>query len=184
MKVILLQDIDKIGKKYEVKHVTDGHARNFLLPKGLAKPATEENLVWLETQKEEIRKKSEGELEETQKLASSLDGLEIIIPVKIGENAVSPQIIYNIMGFYTLYLGVFVVGVLLLTFVGTDLITALGASAACIGNIGPGLGEVGPAGTFAAIPAIGKIFLSISMLLGRLELYTVLVIFSRSFWKV
>lgn len=102
MKVILLQDIDKIGKKYEVKHVTDGHARNFLLPKGLAKPATEENLVWLETQKEEIRKKSEGELEETQKLASSLDGLEIIIPVKIGEKqelfeAITVQKIYEKM---------------------------------------------------------------------------------------
>ena len=102
MKVILLQDIDKIGKKYEVKHVTDGHARNFLLPKGLAKPATEENLKWLETQKEEIRKQSEDELEKSQKFASSLDGLEIIIPVKIGEKqelfeAITIQKIYEKM---------------------------------------------------------------------------------------
>lgn len=102
MKVILLQDIDKIGKKYEIKHVSDGHARNFLLPKGLAKPATEENLKWLEIQKEEIRKKSEGELEKTQKLASSLDGLEIVISVKIGEKqelfeAITVQKIYEKM---------------------------------------------------------------------------------------
>jgi len=85
MKVILLQDVDKIGKKYEVKHVADGYARNFLFPKSLAKPATDDNLVWLETQKEEIRKKSENELEKNQKLASSLDGLEIVISVKLGE---------------------------------------------------------------------------------------------------
>lgn len=102
MKVILLQDIDKIGKKYEIKHVSDGYARNFLLPKGLAKPATEENLKWLEIQKEEIRKKSEGELEKTQKLASSLDGLEIVISVKIGEKqelfeAITVQKIYEKM---------------------------------------------------------------------------------------
>jgi large subunit ribosomal protein L9 len=85
MKVILLQDVDKIGKKHEVKHVSDGYARNFLLPKGLAKPATEESLKWLEEQKESLREKSEEELKKIQGLASSLDGLEVIIPVKIGE---------------------------------------------------------------------------------------------------
>lgn len=85
MKVILLQDIDKLGKKYELKHVTDGHARNLLLPKGLVKPATEENLKWLEVQKEELRKKSEEELKGIQAVASSIDGVELILPVKIGE---------------------------------------------------------------------------------------------------
>lgn len=85
MKVILLQDVDKIGKKHEVKHVSDGHARNFLLPKGLAKPATEENMKWLESQQAEVREKAEEELKRAQAVASSLDGFEIVISVKTGD---------------------------------------------------------------------------------------------------
>ena len=85
MKVILLQDIEKLGKKYEIKHVADGHARNFLLPKNLVKPATEENLKWLEIQKEVISQKSEEELKKVQAVASTIDGIEIILPMKIGE---------------------------------------------------------------------------------------------------
>ena len=85
MKVILLQDIDKLGKKYDLKHVADGHARNFLLPKNLVKPATEENMKWLEVQKAALSQKSEEELKKVQAAVSSIDGLEIILPVKIGE---------------------------------------------------------------------------------------------------
>lgn len=85
MKVILLQDVDKVGKKYEVKRVASGYARNFLIPKGLAKLATEKSLEWLETQKEILKKKAEEELKTVQGRASGLDGLEVIIPVKIGE---------------------------------------------------------------------------------------------------
>jgi len=85
MRVILLQDIEKLGKKYDVKEVADGYARNFLIPKGLAKPATKENLKWLETQKEIEVKKAEEELKKVQKTASTIDGQEIIIPVKVGE---------------------------------------------------------------------------------------------------
>ena len=85
MKVILLQDIEKLGKKYDIKHVADGHARNFLLPKNLVKPATEENLKWLEIQKEALSQKSEEELKKVQGVASTMDGLEIILSVKIGE---------------------------------------------------------------------------------------------------
>jgi len=85
MKVILLEDIDKIGKKYEVKEVSDGHARNFLLPKKLVKPATQEALQWLEEQKEILKAQAEDDLKKTQSLADALDGQEIVIPVKIGE---------------------------------------------------------------------------------------------------
>jgi len=96
MKVVLLQDIDKIGKKYDVKNVSDGHARNFLIPQGLAKPATEESMKWLETQKEIITKKAEEALKETQGFASNIDGAEVIIPVKIGKDeqlfeSITPQ---------------------------------------------------------------------------------------------
>jgi len=85
MKVILLQDVDKIGKKYEVKEVAQGYARNFLFAKNLAKPATTEALEWLEMQKEISSQKAEEELKSIQDLASSLDDLEVPIVVKVGE---------------------------------------------------------------------------------------------------
>lgn len=85
MKVILLQDIEKLGKKFDIKEVANGYALNFLIPKGLAKKATKETLKWLSTQKEIIEKKAEGELKKIQEFASSIDGQEVLIPVKIGE---------------------------------------------------------------------------------------------------
>jgi len=85
MRIILLKDVDKVGKKYEIKEVKNGYARNFLIPNGLAKPATKEAVVWLETQKEIEEKKSEKELKKTQEVASTFDGQEIVIPVKIGK---------------------------------------------------------------------------------------------------
>lgn len=85
MKVILLQDIEKLGKKYEIKDVKDGYARNFLLPKKLVKRATRDALKWLAGQKELIEKEAEEDLKQAQELASKLDGLEITIAVKIGE---------------------------------------------------------------------------------------------------
>jgi large subunit ribosomal protein L9 len=86
MRVILLQDVENLGKKYEVKEVTDGYARNFLIPKDLAKIATKEVLAWLKTQKEIEAKKAEEELKKIQELASAIDGQEIVIPVKVGED--------------------------------------------------------------------------------------------------
>ncbi|MFH1841460.1 MAG: 50S ribosomal protein L9 [Candidatus Nealsonbacteria bacterium] len=85
MKVILLQDIEKIGKKYEVKNVADGFARNSLIPKGLAKPATEEALKWIKVQKDILKNKSEESLKKTQDIASGLEGTEIAIPIKVGD---------------------------------------------------------------------------------------------------
>jgi large subunit ribosomal protein L9 len=85
MRVILLQDVENLGKKFEVKEVKNGYAMNFLFPKNLAKPATKEAIKWLETQKEIEAKKAEEALKKTQDVASTIDGQEIIMPVKIGE---------------------------------------------------------------------------------------------------
>ena len=85
MKVILLQDIENLGKRYEVKEVKNGHGRNFLIPHGLVKIASKEALKWLETQREAEEKIAEEELKGIQEKASKLDGMEISIPVKIGE---------------------------------------------------------------------------------------------------
>lgn len=86
MKVILLQDVPDLGKKHEVKEVKKGFARNFLIPKELVKPATRENLKWLENQKKVERTKDEEDLKKIQEVASGLDGLEVVIPIKIGED--------------------------------------------------------------------------------------------------
>jgi large subunit ribosomal protein L9 len=85
MKIILLKDVEKLGKKYEIKEVKAGYARNFLIPQGLAKQATKEALKWLEIQKEIEAKKVEEELKNVQELASRIDGYELTIPVKISE---------------------------------------------------------------------------------------------------
>lgn len=95
-----MKDIEKLGKKYEIKEVADGFAKNYLIPKGLAKVANEKNLKWLEKQKEKEEKKAEEELKKVQELASSIDGQEIFIPVKVGENgqlfeSVTAQKIYE-----------------------------------------------------------------------------------------
>lgn len=85
MKVILLQDVENLGKKYDVKEVKEGYARNFLLAKNLVKVADKKALAWLEMQKEIQSQKQENELKGAQEYASKIDGLELVIPVKIGE---------------------------------------------------------------------------------------------------
>ena len=86
MKIILLKDVEGVGKELEVKEVKDGFARNSLIPQGLAKPATREALLWLETKKEIEKKKEEEELKSFQEIASSIDDQEVIISVKVGED--------------------------------------------------------------------------------------------------
>ncbi len=85
MKVILLQDLENVGKKYEVKNVADGYAKNFLFPKKMAQMATKNALAWAETQREIHAKAIEKDLQEIQAKASALDGQEITMNVKVGD---------------------------------------------------------------------------------------------------
>jgi len=80
-----LQNVEDLGKKYEVKDVKDGYARNFLFPEKLAKPATEEALKWLQDQKEVIAQEAEEDLKKSQELASKIDGVEVNVSVKVGD---------------------------------------------------------------------------------------------------
>jgi len=85
MKVILLQDVEGLGKKYDLKEVKNGYARNFLLPEKLVRAATRQALKWLAGEKEIIEKQAEEDLKKAQASASGLDGLELNIVVKVGD---------------------------------------------------------------------------------------------------
>ena len=87
------------------------------------------------------------------------------------------------LAFVSVYILIWVIGVVVVAFMGYDLETSLGAVAATLGNIGPGIGDVGPLYNYSHFSVFGKWFLSFLMLIGRLELFTVLVLFTRSFWK-
>ena len=108
---------------------------------------------------------------------------QAIIPVRFNHNPVKSQIINNVLAFIVLYISIFVVGTVVMSAIGLDFESAMGAVIATLGNIGPGIGDVGPAENFHDIPNIGKWFLSFLMLVGRLELFTILILFSPTFWR-
>ncbi|MCF8010613.1 MAG: TrkH family potassium uptake protein [Clostridiales bacterium] len=106
-----------------------------------------------------------------------------VVPVRVGDHVVNENIVENVQAYFFIFLGLQATTTIALSAMGMDLISAFSASIASLGNIGPGLGMVGPISTFTSIPAAGKILLSICMLLGRLEIYTVLVVFTVKFWR-
>ncbi len=106
-----------------------------------------------------------------------------VIPVRVGSMVIPRDVAQNVVGFFVLLVMLFVAGVIFLTITGIDLLTSFGAVAACIGNIGPGLGSVGPADNYAHLPSAAKWMLAFFMLLGRLEVFTVLVLFAPSYWR-
>jgi trk system potassium uptake protein TrkH len=103
--------------------------------------------------------------------------------VKLGERPVDKEVMQSILGFFALYMGVFVAASFIMAGTGMDLPSAGASVIATLSNIGPGLGSVGPTDNFAHVPAFGKLVLSFCMLLGRLELFTVLVLVFPSFWR-
>ncbi|PIE67992.1 MAG: potassium transporter [Deltaproteobacteria bacterium] len=103
--------------------------------------------------------------------------------IKIGGEPVPEGVMRSVLGFLALYMALFVLATVLLAGLGVDLVTALGATAATIGNIGPGLGMVGPVDNFAQIPYLGKWLLAWCMLLGRLEIYTLIILVVPEFWR-
>jgi len=106
-----------------------------------------------------------------------------VISVKLGGRAVGEDVLSSVWGFFLLFVGLFVVSTLVMAALGLDLVTALSSVAASIGNIGPGLGAVGPARNYLGIPEAGKWVLIFCMLLGRLEVYTVIVLLVPEYWR-
>ena len=106
-----------------------------------------------------------------------------VFNITIGENTIDDNVVRATLGFYLFYIVIFVFTAIFLSFTGLDVETALTASASAIGNIGPGLGSIGPTGNWGHLTDLAKWLTSFCMLLGRLEIFTVVVLFSRSFWK-
>lgn len=106
-----------------------------------------------------------------------------VIPVKFNKSSVPQEIISNVLAFFFLYVSIFVFGTLVMSLLGIDFVSAIGSVATSLGNVGPAIGSVGPSQNFSHIPDLGKWFLSFLMLLGRLELFTILLIFTPAFWK-
>ncbi|UCH15272.1 MAG: TrkH family potassium uptake protein [Bacteroidales bacterium] len=106
-----------------------------------------------------------------------------VIPVRLNSQAVSSQIVTNVLAFVSFYILTVMISTGVISALGYNLESSLGAVAATLGNIGPGIGAVGPAENYADIPVFGKWFLSFLMLIGRLELFTVLILFAPSFWR-
>lgn len=106
-----------------------------------------------------------------------------IIPVRYDGSGVKQNIVFNILAFFVLYMGIFVFSSVIFTMLGLDFKTALGATTSSLGNIGPAIGGVSPVDNFAHLSGTAKWFCSFLMLIGRLEFFTVLVLFSPFFWK-
>lgn len=105
------------------------------------------------------------------------------LPIRIDKHNVPQNIIYNILVFMTLYFFVILLSTFVISAMGYDIITSFSTSASMLANIGPSLGTFGPFSNYAGVPMAGKWFLSALMLLGRLELVTVMVLFTRNFYR-
>ena len=106
-----------------------------------------------------------------------------VVPVRYNSRAIHGDIVFNILAFFILYMLSFIIGALGFSLLGLDFESAIGVAASSLGNVGPALGEFGPVNNFYDMPTIGKWWCSFLMLLGRLELFTVLILLTPFFWR-
>ncbi|MCC1483229.1 TrkH family potassium uptake protein [Winogradskyella immobilis] len=106
-----------------------------------------------------------------------------ILPVRYNNRSVSGDIVFNILGFFIVYMLFFIFGALVFSMFQMDFESAIGLSASSLGNVGPALGDFGPTHNYAALPPLAKWWASFLMLLGRLELFTVLILLTPFFWR-
>tara|TARA_B100000768_G_scaffold157640_1_gene155811 strand:+ start:6309 stop:7811 length:1503 start_codon:yes stop_codon:yes gene_type:complete len=106
-----------------------------------------------------------------------------IIPLRHNNSVVEKPIVIHVLAFFILYLILFIIGAGVLSLLGLDFTSAIGGAASSIGNVGPALGSLGPISNFDSLPEMGKYWCSFLMLVGRLELFTVLILFTPYFWR-
>ena len=106
-----------------------------------------------------------------------------VLPVKVNGKAISSSGVYKHTTFIFIYFLVFLIGAIILLALGTDFETSIGSSVAALSNVGTGIGEVGPGGSYYIFPTGAKWMLLLLMLLGRVEVFSLITLLSRSFWK-
>jgi trk system potassium uptake protein TrkH len=106
-----------------------------------------------------------------------------ILPLRVGPRVIDPAVQRTILSFFVMYFLAFFIGTFLLAMTGEDLLSSISASISCLGNIGPAFGQHGPTENYAILNSFGKWVMVVQMMIGRLELFTVIVLFSPSFWK-
>lgn len=106
-----------------------------------------------------------------------------VLPIRMNDKVVSPEVLRNVLSFFVLYLGLLFTGTLVVSALGLDLWSAFTAALSCVGNIGPAFGTVGPTKNYAHIPALGKWVLTFLMVAGRLEVFTILILLTPAFWR-
>jgi trk system potassium uptake protein TrkH len=106
-----------------------------------------------------------------------------ILPVRYNSKAIQQPIVFNILAFFILYMLAFIIGTLVFSWMGLDFSTALGGAASSLGNVGPALGDLGPVNNYGNLPGMAKWWASFLMLIGRLELFTVLILLTPFFWR-
>jgi trk system potassium uptake protein TrkH len=106
-----------------------------------------------------------------------------ILPMRYNNKSVDQKIVYNVLGFFILYMLSFIVGTLVMSLLGLDFMSSVGAAASSLGNVGPAFGDLSPVDNYNGLPLLAKWWSAFLMLLGRLELFTVLILFTSYFWK-
>ncbi|NLJ73073.1 MAG: TrkH family potassium uptake protein [Syntrophomonadaceae bacterium] len=106
-----------------------------------------------------------------------------LFPQRYGDKVLSDALIINVLQFFFVYIMIIIAGTIIMGALGLDLLTSFTATASCMGNVGPAFGLVGPANNYAFLPSIGKYVLAIIMLLGRLEIFPLLILFMPDYWK-
>jgi len=109
--------------------------------------------------------------------------MHAVLPVRYNDKAIPQPIVFNILAFFILYILSFIIGVAVFAFLGLDFQTALGGAAASLGNVGPALGALGPVNNYDMLPDLAKWWSAFLMLIGRLELFTVLILLTPFFWR-
>jgi len=108
----------------------------------------------------------------------------VVSQIKLFDKPVSERTNNSILSFVVLYIFIFLIGSIIVVSTGVDVVTGVSAVASMLGNVGPGLGEIGPMYTFASFSEFNKLIFGFLMIVGRLEIFTIFILFSRSFWKM
>jgi len=106
-----------------------------------------------------------------------------VLPVRYNTRSIPKEIVFNILAFFILYMLSFIIGALVFSMFDINFESSIGLAASSLGNVGPALGDFGPVNNYSALPSLAKWWCAFLMLIGRLELFTVLILLTPFFWR-